>query len=438
MGDRRRPTGSDSVQRSDGGGGRFLTRQEATGTYASLIGRGGRVVAVGDSQTANYGASNGNPLVAPVYNPDNPFDLACMLNKQAPRWDGVYATGGYTLEQIRDTHIPTVLAKSPLPAGCVILGGRNNAAANNGAGFSVAATLAVLDQIVTTLRAAGVVPIVCTVPPAGDSSTVNNNIQKYNRALHTYCATKGIDLADYNRALVDPATGGFRTGLGQTDNVHPSFKGVGLMAAALAPVLAARFASVAPPLGLSVSDTTNLLGSSGLFTADTNADGIADGWSSFSGSNYTFTVQTDADGYTKWQRIAVGTTSTGSGLLQWSASSLVTPGDVIELCARVQTSGFTAAQVAPASGGSGGTGPSWGLTCSITGYGNDALAPAYTVHNDIADGVLYARLVVPAGATGQLKVNISTTGAPASGSCYVQVANVALRNLTTLGQSPAA
>lgn len=36
MGDRRRPTGSDSVQRSDGGGGRFLTRQEATATYADF------------------------------------------------------------------------------------------------------------------------------------------------------------------------------------------------------------------------------------------------------------------------------------------------------------------------------------------------------------------------------------------------------------------
>lgn len=35
-----RPTGSDSVQRSDGGPGRFLSRQEATNTYATLDGTG--------------------------------------------------------------------------------------------------------------------------------------------------------------------------------------------------------------------------------------------------------------------------------------------------------------------------------------------------------------------------------------------------------------
>lgn len=38
MPDRMRPTGSDSVARSDGGTGRFLSRQEATGTYAQRAG----------------------------------------------------------------------------------------------------------------------------------------------------------------------------------------------------------------------------------------------------------------------------------------------------------------------------------------------------------------------------------------------------------------
>lgn len=101
-----RPTGSDSVQRSDGGTGRFLSRQEATSTYAPITGspvyasalftpatsstlrkglarvRAGtgdcKILCVGDSTTAGVGVlSAPNGAGSPL---SYPYQLAAILH----------------------------------------------------------------------------------------------------------------------------------------------------------------------------------------------------------------------------------------------------------------------------------------------------------------------------------------------------------------------
>jgi hypothetical protein len=367
-----------------------------------------------------------------AYQPDSHFNQALAINGQSPMWRGVYATGGYTLEQIRDTHIPQVIALNPKPSACLVGGGTNNVKTDGtGTGFVPSAAVAVVAQMCATLIANGIRPILQTIPSRADNTTINANVDKYNRALSQYARTNGFDVIDYHKALVDPATGDYKTGLGQTDKVHPNFLGCQVMARAAQSVWS-RFPKVNPPLAEHKFDSTNLIPSGyGVFLTDTNADGIADGWSSFSGTGWTPSIVTDAAGV-KWQRITITSSLSSNTVLQWNASGLCVPGDVIELCARVQSSGFEAAFVPPAGTG-GGSGPSWTLDANPVGSGSD-LAGAYACHGDLADAVLYGRLTVPAGATGQIKVSMTVaTPAPASGTPYVQFAQVALRNLTTLG-----
>lgn len=399
--------------------------RDAIGASLNRVGHG--IVALGDSITANYGASGNLLRIQEGY-----LSRACAENGQVPMFRGTFATGGFTLAQIQSTHLPTVLALDPKPLACVILGGTNDAGANNGVGFSVTTTLATLDAICESLRGAGIQPILATLPPRGNVTAISQAVSNYNRALVRYASTKGYDVVDYNKVLVNTATGNFLTGLAQSDETHPSFKGVKLMGQALAPVLKAmQKPSIAAPRPSHAADPTNLLGTQGHFLIDTNADGIADGWSNAVPRGATFTVVNDADGVTKWQRITQPSSATGNNTLQKTVNSVVAPGDVIELIARVQTSGFDAALVAP-TGTTGGTGPGYTFSATATGAAT-VYEPIYNWHTDITDGLVYLRGVVPAGATGALSVNLQISAMPVSGSVWAQFAEVCVRNLTTLG-----
>jgi hypothetical protein len=175
------------------------------------------------------------------------------------------------------------------------------------------------------------------------------------------------------------------------------------------------------PADLSAVRNHDLLTGYGLFLNDTNSDGVADGWTKI--TNAAYSITTDADG-TKWQTITRDSSSAGA-LMQISVNSAVNPGDVVEIAARVRTSGWDAA-VTPTST------LNWTLSCQFVGASLFAV-PAYSLHCDLTDGVVVQRVVVGAGATGQIKVNLQIFGNPASGSVMIQFGNVTVRNLTALG-----
>lgn len=384
------------------------------------------VVALGDSITANYGDQN------QLREMEGPLSRACAEAGQNPLFRGTFATGGYTLAQILSTHVPTVVALSPKPWAAVILGGTNDAGASSGVGFSVSTAIGTLTSICNALRAANIQPILATLTPRSDTSLVNQNVGNYNRALWRFALANGYDVVDYNKVVVNPATGGFLTGYAQSDNIHPDFKAVKIMGTELARVFdGMQKPSVAPTRATHSADPTNLLGAQGHFQVDTNADGIADGWSNAVPRGATFTVVSDPDGVTKWQRITQPSSATGNNLLQKSISSVVAVGDIIEAVCRIQTSGFDNALVAP-SGLTGGTGPQFTFSVGLTGATHD-LEPAYNWHTDLTDGLVYLRGVVPSGATGGITINLQASGVPVSGSVWMQYTEVCVRNLTTLG-----
>ena len=372
------------------------------------------VAAMGDSITALNGSTTGNQQADTHHN-----WLYCYAGGRL-RWARTAAQAGYTLAQIRDTQLPLILAQNPLPDAVLLLGGTNDVGSST---FDLAASMAVWDDIHNQLRKQGIRLIPCTIPPRGDSTTANQKADKFNAALRNRAANLGLDLVDYHKVLVDPATGGYKAGYSISDNLHPSFLGGKEMGKYAAMVLAPRFPDVRPYLVEHALDSTDLLAGQGLFRVDTNGDGIADGWSSFSAAAYS--IVTDADG-TKWQRLTRDSSASGA-LLQKSVSSVVAPGDVIEVSARVQAGGWDAV-VTPTST------VNWTFSCTTTGTAaTDSASPAYAMHCDAADGVLTQRITVGAGATGQIKANLQISNAPASGSVWVQFANVTVRNLTTLG-----
>lgn len=416
-----------------------LDTATATTTYAPFI-TAGRYAGVGicnlgDSITSNYGNSTSTGA-------DGYLTWGLIAAGARLPFRGSFGAGGYTLEQIRDSLLPQVLSLSPLPAICVVLGGTNNVPSSS--------STAVLHEIYNTLLHAGIRPIACTIPPRGDGATANNNVDSYNYRVRAVAASLGLDLVDFHRVLVDVNTGGYKAGLGQTDGIHPSYLGTKKMGDELAALLVTRLPAAVPPLARRKLEYGNLIGSAGLMLSDvlaannnTAGDGIADNWRSFGSSANTYSIVTDSDG-TKWQRVVIPT-SGGSVNLQYNASGVggpsvvgvVAPNDVVELVARVRTSGFEENLVAPVSSGVGGTGPNWSMFVDYlqtdgSTYGSVIRNP-YVGHVNISDGVIWAQARVPANANGTLRISFTTSSAPTTGTLTIDVTSIAIRNLTALG-----
>jgi lysophospholipase L1-like esterase len=109
------------------------------------------------------------------------------------------ATGGFTTDQIVATHLPTVLAAKP--NACVVLGGINDMTI--GAVAVPASTIANLKTIYTSLIAAGILPIACTIPP---KNGYTEGPASLNAWISRYARNNGFPVLDFYSLLVDPST----------------------------------------------------------------------------------------------------------------------------------------------------------------------------------------------------------------------------------------
>ncbi|WP_183042450.1 SGNH/GDSL hydrolase family protein [Microbacterium sp. AG1240] len=392
---------------------------------------GDGIAALGDSITANYGNSTTTAT-------DGHVTYGLLAAGAPVSFRGAFAAGGRTIQQlVSEGFVDQILALSPLPAVVHVLAGTNNLPT-----LRLARDLADYASICDTFAAAGIRVIVCAVPLRADSTAANAQADVWNRALLRFAGKCGYDFVAYNETLTDPATGLFRTALAQTDNVHPSYLGTKRMGAKLGPVLSRMFRNLVPPLPTRAGEIGNLLGVTGMFLTDSKnggneiaGDGIADGWRRFGTSTVTFTRTTDSDGYGH-QLVSIDAGSGGTINLQTNiadATSSAFPGDIVEFCAKIKTTGFEANLVAPSTSGSGGTGPAYSLVVDYntsTGYKSLIRGP-YSMHAD-CDGAFWAKVVVPSDATGDLRVSIQTVGAPATATITMDISRMALRNLTAL------
>lgn len=259
------------------------------------------VMGLGDSITAN-GGNDYSPTTGSstwFYTGQSWHLWGHLISGARFMHKGNAATPGYTIQQIKTTHLPTVLAAKPMY--CTVLAGQNNL------GSLSTQDLADLLSIYTQLQAAGITPIPCTNPP----TTTSANLFTLNKWITRTARFNGWPLLDLYGAMVVPSTGLYAAG-DSSDGIHPSESGAKKAGQALAtlmqalipaqfPLLAtSNFGQTSPPNPLFLNDnggtppvptgwsavTTNAAGNTALATAT----GIA-------GRAWTITRPTGTDNF---------------------------------------------------------------------------------------------------------------------------------------------
>jgi lysophospholipase L1-like esterase len=384
---------------------------------------GNRVFFIGDSITANALESSG----AGPRHTDKSWPLWASL-KAAGKFvvSGQAATGGYTVGQVKTTHLPTALAAAP--RACVVLAGRNDVL--NAVPF--ATTVADFKTIFSTLKAAAILPVVCTMTATtGNTSAQAIATAKINLWLRTYAAVQGFPLVDLASVTTDPTNDSWISGYNQ-DASHPTGVGAKAMGDELARVLAPAMPPYAPPRALSQTTPTtsqNMFNDPLWLTADGNSDGTPDAMTVFAAATHTDTIVSGSTDGVKgnWSSMLNGSGAVAYGLKS-TVTMACTPGDVIALSCRIKTAGVTAL------GGAGVLGlrvtdvantntPLLG----VTGWAVDI--PVGTVDSTTAAPLLYLEGTVPAGVTGLTLVR--TLGIGINGQQFL--GEVGVYNLTASG-----
>lgn len=384
---------------------------------ASVVQRRSGVAIIGDSITA-YNVNVGNA-----------WHKALAVLSGKIRHRGAFATGGYTLEQIEATHLPSVLSLNPLPGACIIAGGTNNLGATMGgtAAYDPVAARATLLRMVETLQLQGIMPVLWCPPPRNDSTTVNAATQRWNAWIRYTAQRLGLPYVDAYRAVVDPATGLYKAGY-NLDQVHPNPLGHYLIgrSAGIDPEFLGRFNNDAPHLSMDVLDAANMIPSGrGLFNQGVNGSQVPTGWSAYGGQGTNYTLSqtaavTPAAGNWQVMSKAAGSAAGAAGL-QYSVTTGFTAGDRVAFAVRVQSA-------CPDDGLSGVAGTNIEARTS----GTTTLNATEGGFGGTYAGIMWLDMVVPNG-TDTLRVNLNMNAANApAGPVSVQYAQATLVNLTAL------
>lgn len=276
---------------------------------------------------------------------------------------------------------------------------------------STSVPIANIKSAIVQLRAAGIQPVLATLPP--NNGSYKTAIQTLNAWIRRYAAANKIPLLDFFSTLVDPSNGNYLAAF-YNDGTHPNAAGYLAMAqtawATLGPLV-----SPSPPLLTQLNtDGLNLLPANTCFLTDTNTDGIPDGWTTYGGgSGYTHSlVSGDTAISGNWAQIACAA-SASDRVLEFNATANVIPGHTILIAGRIGVTAYTS-----------GT----GATVKVTFTGGSANAyPAYQF-KAIASGPFYQELVIPSGTTAILFDFIA-----GAGTGTYRLAQPTIYDLTVIG-----
>lgn len=395
------------------------------------------LAAIGDSLTALGTAGWYQPWLGHTW-----INQLHIMSHQRIRYGGGnFSVAGTAIDTQVSVQLPRVLAMNPLPGACVLAVGTNDIQST---GYSFSATAAALKVMIAALLAAGVTPILWCPPPNNHVgsvavATIHARTYAWNIWIRRYAARAGLPLIDAHTALAQLDGTAIPGTINSSDLIHPTGYGHRLIAQQ---ALADGLADIFPPNSLvntsrNTDDLTTLFNNGtinqGLFTVDTNADGVADGLTSSGTGTRTFSRVTPVASdqlQGSWQQSTVSSIG-GSSNLTASFTTGWSVGDVIAFSCRYQASGVEA------SGG-------WHLVTLKTDTPGGFTTPDGTTgltylwngtvqwDSDLDDGELYVEFTVPSAATTlQLWVSIGdlTVATPLA----VRIGEVTVRNLTTGG-----
>ncbi len=369
-----------------------------------------RVAAIGDSITASLG-SNGYYGNLQYQLSNQPLFYAQL--QSTANWDLVLnaGVGGQRSDQCL-TRITTEIIPTAVDV-CVI----NSCYWNDvGQGYTTSFTQANIISMCDLLMAANIMPVLCTPTPGGITGTT----APYKLYMSTMAAwvrwygkTKGYPVVDYlGSGLIDTATGTLNSTYNLDNTVHPNPAGFKVMGAALAAVLDEIAGRRAPSHAVYATDATDLMGGVGLFLGGAS---LGTGWTAgATPAGGTNSIVTDANVLGRMQRMDAVATA-GNYYIDTAAITGWSAGDILEWSGIFTYSGGTSI-------------PRMRFVIGGSPSPNNYLVmePATAVTR----GRFKMAMAIPTGSTS-LVVRIQMQ----NGTGTLDIGQMALRNLTTLGVS---
>ena len=374
------------------GGGPLSNNLTLALADAAFLRRGHRSMVLGDS-FAGAGASWAVP--------GNWFAQATVQSRSVIRYAGNAGIAGDTVANMFARLGADVIAKHPdklfIAAG----------SADIAAGTLPSAIVATLTSIIGALKAANILPILCTIPPV---PSFLGTTSQYNLQLQKLADAQGLLFIDLAGSIVDPSTGLMKAVFG-TDISSLIGQGNRFLASQVTSGTTALFDQTYPWVPLSDNDGINLIVDAlfqrnpSRWTNSTVSGSVAMGVSV--GSDYTIKgnvaalVKSDRASVNAYRGVAI---TTG-----------FQPGDRIAFTGRIKTGSVEF----------GGLTFDAGLQFSP---GINVFYPMFHWSADIQDGQWYAETVVPDGVT-----SITPFFQLNQGTGTVVIGQVGLINLTALG-----
>jgi lysophospholipase L1-like esterase len=371
-----------------------------------------------------------------TYSSQSPVAWMALLSGNRFKLGRQFAHGGYTCAQVRSNLLPLLLAQKRLPAACLIDGGTND-------NFDLTAAFGVHLNNIDDLIAAGILPVVLGAQPSGSVPTSPDvtNRAKWNARLAVECARRGIPFIDSYSTLADGSSGnGAMAPNYATDNTHPGPYGVKAWAQQIVNILAnwfpytteLPFIAANQPNGDSASFPLN--SNNALLLTDTNADGLADGFSQSASTSpaLTFALVTKTGVLGKLQSVTRPANATGTSYA--TESFTLVPGHRYRAYINLDTSGVDAAYTALATTSAGITNTSfagWNLRLIVAN--SDYLFSLLNWKTDVSNAKLTSpEFVAPnSGYTGA--VFAIALGGGSTTPAYTVSARCWLEDLTALG-----
>lgn len=224
---------------------------------------------------------------------------------------GIEAQSGARIQDVVDTHLPAMLARTPKVGLCAVLIGHNDGAdADLGDPDFFANAVSQMAYIYDTLIHNDILPIACSTC-SNDSAVYRPNLMALNVEIESLANARSIPFADYF-TVTDNGVDGYKAGYSD-DGIHPNSVGARAMGQELRDVVDSYLVGIPDLVTVSTETDPRLIWTNGCMVDDTDSDGDPDGgevqttdaWRRFSGdADCTFALVEEAgvvDG--KWWRI---------------------------------------------------------------------------------------------------------------------------------------
>jgi lysophospholipase L1-like esterase len=383
---------------------------------SSIARRGNTAMVLGDSLAGGFSADEPFPNTLPVW-----FAQAVIESRSAIRYLGNAGILANSTQNMLARLQTDVISMNPDKV--FILAGYSDVLT------PVSQTIANISSMVDQMMAAGIQPILCTLPPTPPVDIPlgipNPDVVRINLGLRSLAELRGIPLVDFYSLLVDPATGLYKAGY-SADGYHPQMPATKLMAQLAIsttrnifdPVYPWLPDTVADPDGINMIQDALFSQSPSLWTEATVFGSVdiqpAIGPDPAILGNIMTLTKTDA---------ASGNTLSGATITTGFRT-----GDKLAFVGRIRSANCEA----------GGMLFDVGLVFSNIGVGplgnRNNTHPIYHWSVDVQDGQWYMEFTVPPPLDPSLPVTITpVVELESGGTGTVTVGQIGLMNLTALG-----